>query len=287
MSEKRVIAEVDYMIKNFGMNVLLIEDDHFLSDQKRAVEILAQLSKRNIRIEFPNGMAVYAIDEEVGRLLKEAGVTTVQLAVESCSDYVLKEIISKPHRVSQVKTAKNILQKNGIKVHAFIVLGLPGEMDEHRKESLKNIKEIGFDWVYFFIATPIVGSRLYKICVDNNYLVNKDFKNHIVSRGSIRAPGVDPEKMEKISYMMNLDVNFINNFNVSSGYFDKALPYFIHVAKKYPTHAFAHYVLANIYRQQKLNELADMHRGIYNDIINNNEEWKRYADSFNFKKPLP
>ncbi len=135
---------------------------------------------------------MHAIDDKIGRLLKESGVTTVQLAVESCSDFVLKEIINKPHKVSQVRTAKNILQKNGILVHAYIVLGLPGEMDEHRNESLKIIKEIGFDWVYFFIAAPIVGSRLYKICVENNYLYEKNFKNHIVSKGSIKAPGVDP-----------------------------------------------------------------------------------------------
>lgn len=280
MSVERVIAEVDYMIKNFGMNVLLIEDDHFLFDKKRASQILLELSKRNIRIEFPNGMAVYAIDDEIGKKLKNAGVTTVQLAVESCSDYVLREIINKPHKASQVKIAKDILQKNGILVHAFIVLGLPGEMDEHRQESLKIIKDIGFDWVYFFIATPIVGSRLYKICIEKDYLVEKDFNNHIVSKGSIRAPGVDPGKIEKTAYHMNLDVNFINNFNVQSGNYARALPYFVHLVNKYPGHAFAHYVLARIYQMTGENILAEQHRQIYLDTIKINEEWKSYALEF-------
>ncbi len=280
MSEARVVAEVDYLIKNFGMNVLLIEDDHFLSDKKRAIRILAEFNKRNFRIEFPNGIAVHAIDEEVGKLLKTAGVTTVQLAVESCSDYVLGKIINKPHRVFQIKKAVKILKDNEILVHAFIVIGLPGEMDEHRKESLEIIKEIGFDWVYFFIAAPIVGSRLYKICVENDYLVDKDFKNHIVSKGSIKAPGVDPEQIEKTAYEMNLDVNFINNHNVSLGLYDKALPYFIHIAGKYPQHALVHYVLANIYKQKKENDLSKTHHNIYLNIINENKEWKSYADKF-------
>lgn len=280
MSEGRVISEVDHMIKDFGMNVLLIEDDHFLSNKKRAIRILTEFIRRKIRIEFPNGIAVYAIDDEIGRLLKEAGVTTVQLAVESCSNYVLKEIIDKPHNVSQIERAKEILQKNGILVHAFIVLGLPGEMDEHRKESLENIKRIGFDWVYFFIAAPIVGSRLYKICVENNYLVEQNFKNHIVSKGSIKAPGVDPSEIEKTAYLMNLDVNFINNFNVASGFFDRALSYFVHIAEKYPKHAFAHYVLANIYKEKNENDLAKTHHDTFIDIINKDMEWKSYADKF-------
>lgn len=280
MSEERVVSEVDYMIKNFGMNVLLIEDDHFLSNKKRAIRFLSEFNKMKIRIEFPNGIAVHAIDDEIGRLLKEGGVTTVQLAVESCSDYVLKEIIDKPHKVSQVRKAKDILQKSGILVHAFIVLGLPGEMDEHRKESLKIIKEIGFDWVYFFIAIPIVGSRLYKICVENNYIVEKNFKNHIVSKGSIKAPGVDPSEIEKTAYVMNLDVNFINNSNVASGFFDRALLYFVHIAEKYPRHAFAQYVLANIYKQKNENDLAKIHHDAFIDIINKDMEWKSYSDKF-------
>ncbi|MBW2642321.1 MAG: B12-binding domain-containing radical SAM protein [Deltaproteobacteria bacterium] len=280
MSEGRVISEVDHMIKDFGMNVLLIEDDHFLSNKKRAIKFLSEFNKRNIRIEFPNGIAVYAIDDEIGRLLKEGGVTTVQLAVESCSDYVLKEIINKPHNVSQIRKAKDILQNNGMLVHAFIVLGLPGEMDQHRTESLKIIKEMGFDWVYFFIAIPIVGSRLYKICVENNYIVEKNFKNHIVSKGSIKAPGVDPSEIEKTAYVMNLDVNFVNNFNVATGFFDRALSYFVNISEKYPRHAFGHYALAIIYKQKNENDLAKIHNDAFIDIINKDMEWKSYADKF-------
>jgi len=280
MSEQRVVSEVDHMIKKFGMNVLLIEDDHFFSDKKRAVQILHEFAKRNIRIEFPNGIAVHAVDEEVGRLLKEAGVTTVQLAVESCSDYVLKDIINKPHAVAQVRTAREILQRCGILVHAFIVLGLPGEMDKHRKESLEIIKEIGFDWVYFFIAVPLVGSRLYKICVDNDYLVERDFKNHVVSKGSIKAPGVDPVEIQRTAYIMNLDVNFVNNSNVRSGLLDRALPYFTHIAAKYPGHAFAQYVLASIYKRKKEEALAEKHYNTFVDIINHDNEWKSYSRQF-------
>lgn len=280
MSERRVISEVDYMIKDFDMNVLTIEDDLFLSNKKRAMRILSEFSKRKIRIELPNGIAVYAIDDEIGRLLKEAGVTKVQLAVESCSDYVLKEIINKPHKVSQVRKAKDILQKHGILVHAYIVIGLPGEMDEHRKESLEIIKEIGFDWVSFAIAIPIAGSRLYKICVENNYLVEKTFKNHVMSKGSIKAPGVNPRDIEKTAYLMNLDVNFVNNVNVASGFFDRALPYFVHIAGRYPKHAFAQYVLANIYKKINENDLAKIHRDAFIDIINKDMEWKSYADKF-------
>lgn len=280
MSEARVIAEVDNMIKNSGMNVLLVEDDHFMSNKKRAGRILAELNKRKIRVEFPNGIAVYAIDEEIGGLLRESGVTTVQLAVESCSDHVLKHVIDKPHTVAQVRKAARILRGNGILVHAFIVIGLPGETDEHREDSLRVIKEIGFDWVYFFIAAPIVGSRLYDQCLENGYLVEKDFKNHIVSKGSIRAPGIDPEKIEKAAYLMNLDVNFVNNFNVRSGCPGKARTYFEHIVKKYPKHALANYMLSVVCGLEKQAGEAGRYRDKYNELLWESEEWREFAALF-------
>lgn len=277
MSEGRVISEIDNMIRISGMNVLLIEDDHFLSNKKRAKSILRELNRRGIRVEFPNGIAVYAIDAEIGELLRRSGVTTVQLAVESCCDYVLKKIIDKPHTVSQIRTATGILRDNGILVHAFIVIGLPGEMPAHREESLKIIRDIGFDWVYFFIAAPIVGSRLYDICIENDYLVQKEYTKHIVSRGSIKAPGVDPQLIERQSYIMNLDVNFVNNYNVKNGHMDKALPYFEHVIKKYPRHALAYYALHVISKKSHEDEKALKYRETYEAIISESSEWRSYA----------
>ena len=79
---------------------------------------------------------------------------------------------------------------------------------------------------------------------------------------------------------MNLDVNFVNNSNVASGLFDRALSYFVHISEKYPKHAFAQYVLANIYKQKNEKDLAKIHHDAFIDIINNDTEWKSYADKF-------
>ena len=50
------------------MTVLLLEDDHFFNDKDRAKQILRELAALGIRVEFPNGVAVYAIDDEVAEL---------------------------------------------------------------------------------------------------------------------------------------------------------------------------------------------------------------------------
>ena len=81
MSVEKVIDDVKRMKEDYGMTVLMIEDDHFFGDPNRAKQILKGLAELNIRIEFPNGLAVYAIDDDMAKHLSEAGVSAVALAV--------------------------------------------------------------------------------------------------------------------------------------------------------------------------------------------------------------
>jgi len=172
MSVDRVIEDVTRMRDEFGLTVLMIEDDHFFHNQKRAKALLARLSELGIRCEFPNGVAVYAIDEEVAELFARAGVSAVALAVESGSDYVLNRIIKKPLRKKGIRPAVEALRKFDVRSHVFIVTGLPGEQDEHRQETVEMLLDNGFDWVHVYLAMPIFGSRLYEICKEKGYIDN-------------------------------------------------------------------------------------------------------------------
>ncbi len=288
MSIDRVVAEVKHMVDEFRIEVLLIEDDHFLADKRRAKEILLRLADFSLRIEFPNGIAVYAIDDEIAYLLKRAGVTTISLAVESGSDFVLQEIINKPLKTAMVKRSVDALRKNDICVHAFFVVGLPGELEEHREETMRLIHEVGFDWSYFFLALPIAGSRLYELCRDKGYLVSSDFSGHITTRCNIRTPDMDPQYMEEKVYLMNLDANFINNYNFRTGAYEKALPYFKSVVKRYPDHAFAHYCYAKtLERICNENREARFHFNRFDQLLTNSVVWDRYARYFNIKRDSP
>ncbi len=285
MSLARITSELDSMIINYGMNVLLIEDDHFLADIDRAKAVLKEIAKRNIRVEFPNGISVRGIDSELGIALKNAGVSAVNLAVESGSDFVLSKLIRKPHLNKHIKPAVQFLRDQDIRVHAFIVLGLPGELPEHRLETAEMIQDVGFDWVYFFLAVPIVGSRLYDQCIENNYIAENDFSKHLISNATIKAPGIDPSTISDEMYHMNLDANFVNNWNLKNNRHKIALPYFESMVRKYPSHAFAYYVLIQIYISlnysiDKIKELSNK----YNEIINKDKNWKNYSETFNLKK---
>jgi anaerobic magnesium-protoporphyrin IX monomethyl ester cyclase len=280
MSIERVVADVTRMRDEFGLTVLLIEDDHFFFDKERAKALLKRFAELDIRCEFPNGVAVYAIDDEVAEHFAKAGVSAVVLAVESGSDYVLNHIIKKPLKKKLIRPAVEALRKHDVRSHVFIVTGLPGETDEHRQETLDMLLDIGFDWVHFNLAIPIFGSRLYDICVDNGYLENTKAEDFVATKANIRAPGVDPEAIEKFAYEAQLRVNFADNANMLAGRYHIAKPYFHNVVTKYPYHAFGQLFYGQCLAAEGRFEEAEGHFEKARSIFASDPWWAELASRF-------
>lgn len=282
-SVESVINHVRELVNNYGLNVLSIYDDQLLFNKKRAKEIFKGLKEFNIRVECPNGLSPAFIDDELAKLMKEAGMDTINLAIESGSPYVLNELIKKPLKLSVMEKIIRILRKYDFWVHGFFVTGMPGETDLHREETVNFIKKIGLDWSGFSLAFPSRGSILYKICLENKYIPQEveigdiDPNSYIIN-----TTQYSKEYIVKQTYLMNLNVNFVNNYRMKIKDYELASKAFYEVILLYPEHAFAHYYYSKAleslgcFPEQSNKSLNEFYR-----IIRENNEWKDYADYFN------
>ncbi|MCX7749614.1 MAG: B12-binding domain-containing radical SAM protein [Clostridia bacterium] len=280
MSAQRVLSDIEFLMDRFDVKTFLVEDDHFLLDKQRALEILNGLVEKNINIEFPNGLAVHSIDGKIAIALKNAGVKIATLAVESGSENVLKNIIHKPLTLDIVKSAVSILRNVDIYIRAFFIIGFPGEMPLDRQKTIDFIKAVGFNWVAIMIASPIAGSELYKICVENNYLVSNNIEDFHFGKGNIKTEDIDPEFIENVRYVMNLELNFVNNYDLMNGNFETALVGFNDVIKRVPTHAFAYYYASLCYDKLDQKEKSREYVNEFYKIIESDSRWKNYAQNF-------
>jgi len=287
MSAHRFLGDVEKMTEKHKITKLSIDDDQFLFNRERTKEILIGLAKFNIELEMANGLTVKFIDDEIASLLKKAGLKIAVMAIESGSQRVLSEIIKKPLKIEQIAPAVKALKSNGLSIHTFFIIGFPGETEEDRRLTRELILDIGFDWNGIFIATPYKGSRLYELCVQKGYINEQTIANATIYKCEITAPGIDPLKITKEAYLMNLDVNFVNNYNYANGFYKKAATYFKGVADKYPTHAFAHYYLAKTMEKNADSNIDKINNHLkkYEEIIESNIEWQEYAKHFNIEKP--
>jgi radical SAM superfamily enzyme YgiQ (UPF0313 family) len=283
LSAMRVVSDVKLMIEKYGINVLTIEDDQFLIHKERTKEMLRGLAKLNLQIIADSGFTIELLDDEISKLLKEAGLLIAVLAIESGSPRVLKDIIDKPLKLEKVAKAVASLRKNGLLVHSFLVIGFPGETEEDRQLTIDFIIKTGIDWCYLTCATPVKGSRLYDICIEKGYLAHDVIGNNAYYASVINTPEFTSEWITRKAYLMNLELNFINNYRIKIGDYNNARKYMQHIVNKYPDHAFAHYYLAKSYLGLNRITDAESHIDAYNSIIKNINEWTEYAKLFELK----
>jgi anaerobic magnesium-protoporphyrin IX monomethyl ester cyclase len=280
MSAKRILSDIDALRKQYGVDTILIEDDHFLIDQERALSILYGMKDWGMTLEFPNGLAVYAINEQIAQALNLAGAKMVTLAIESGSERVLREIIHKPLKLSMIPEVVHLLRKNNLYVRAFFIIGFPGETSEDRKMTADFIRNLGINWAAIMIATPIAGSELYEICKKDGYLVSHSIEDFHYGKGNIRTGDFTPEQIENERYLMNLDINFVNNYDVKNGNYTVALTGFEDVIKRVPNHAFAYYYAAVCYEKIGNENKALVYKNKFKEIINKDNNWHDYVKYF-------
>lgn len=281
-SVDRIINHVRYLVDKYHMNVLTIYDDQLLMNKERAKEIFRRLAEFKLRIECPNGLSVAFIDDELSYLMRKAGMDTIVLAIEHGSERMLRKVIHKPLNLKMVKPVVDILRKHNFFIDVFFVIGIPGEMEEDRELTMKFINDMKFDWCSFNLATPLRGSRLYDICIKNGY-IPKTLKIGDIEdkKYIIRTSKLDPEYINKKTYLMNLEVNFVNNYRMKIGDYIIAKRCFEDVIQRTTNHAFAYFYLAKC--QELLCE--DEKKVKYNkekfyEIVEKDSTWKEYADHF-------
>lgn len=120
--------------------------------------------------------------------------------------------------------------------------------------------------------------------VKKKYLKGGHNKRFKVGHAYIETPEYSANYIKDKAYLMNLEVNFINNYNMRKGNYVNACMDFERIVNGYPKHAICHYCLAICYK--KMGKKTDYlnHIQCFKDIVNSDEKWQRYADYFNLIK---
>lgn len=208
-----VIGEIELLKSKYGVKELQFYDDNLTLDKTRALRIFDEMIEKRLNLLWttPNGVAIWALDEELLAKMRESGCYKISLGIESGDDYVLHRIIQKPLELKKVKPVIDFCRELGMGIDAFFVVGFPGETREQMKKTLSFARKLKVDNLNITIATPHPGTRLYEICQRENYLKpNFNFKIIRSRRGQIDTPEFTAREVEK----MVSRVNFISRLEL-------------------------------------------------------------------------
>lgn len=164
-SAAHVLDEIAWLKDRYGIQSFIFDDDNLLVDRARAVEIFQGMIDRGLAMPWNSiATAVFHMDEELVKLMRASGCRYVDVAIESGTPRVLKEIIRKPVDLARAKHMIGVLRENGIFVAANFIVGFPTETWEEIRESLRVAGEMDADYLKIFGAIPLRHTRLWELC---------------------------------------------------------------------------------------------------------------------------
>lgn len=148
----------------FGGSFTLIEREHMLSLLQAAREHIDRGEFSGIRISTrPDG-----IDPEICKILKEYGVTSVELGAQSLNDRVLA-LNRRGHTAQEVVNASVMLKENGFGLGLQMMTGLYGSEDSDSIETARKIIGLAPETVRIYPTVVLEGTRLAQLMRQGEY----------------------------------------------------------------------------------------------------------------------
>lgn len=168
-SFKNIEQEIKYLKEHYDIEGIWIVDDTFTIKKEHAQGVSRILKKYDIIWGCQS--RVDTVDEELIKIMKEAGCVQIDFGVESGSQKILDEVVDKKTNIMQIRRAFALSKKYRIRRLANFMIGFPGETSEDFRKTEEIADLIDADVYIFAIATPLPGTRLYDLV---NEKINPD-----------------------------------------------------------------------------------------------------------------
>lgn len=156
---------------------LFFDDDTFNIGRGRLLAFADALDARGIRLPWGMNARADGWDEALLRRLKETGLFTLRIGIESGDESVLR----RSHKGIDLTQARQMLQMSarlGIQNHLSFMVGLPGETPQTVENTIRFIKSVPADSVQFSVAVPFPGTSFYREAEADGHLVSRNWADY-------------------------------------------------------------------------------------------------------------
>lgn len=170
-SAKNIFEEMKYILKKFpNVQKIFFNDDEFICNNKKIIELCQIIIKNNLKIEWSCLGRVSSINEELIKIMKEAGCTQIIFGIESGSQRILDRI-GKKVKIEDIINSINLCKKYNIEINYLTIVGLPGENAKSVKESIKLAKRLRM------VSEPAIliiypGTEVYRLAKEKGQITD-------------------------------------------------------------------------------------------------------------------
>jgi anaerobic magnesium-protoporphyrin IX monomethyl ester cyclase len=179
-SVDNVLGEIDLLVTKYKMKNLTFEDDYFIFDQKRAIEICKGIIAGNYHFEWStkgrvDRVAHGKLSKEMFEWMEKAGCRRLSFGIESGSPEILANI-GKKITPQEVVDAYSILTNSSkISPCGTLMVGNPGESEKSIDQTIELLRKLPlrrsqFANIAIALTRVYPGTRLYNLSKQNHFL---------------------------------------------------------------------------------------------------------------------
>jgi len=159
LNHEKVVSEMQMLQNKYALEGIWFKDSIFNMNKRWINNFCEEILNRNLQIKWQINTRVDLIDESQLENMVEAGLSQIDIGIESGSLESLKTL-KKNITVDQIEPAVNLAKKH-VKVSGFFMIGIPGETEEDIKKTFELAKRLELDKTSWSIFTPLPGSKLF------------------------------------------------------------------------------------------------------------------------------
>lgn len=166
-SLKKVVDELDFLVKNYKVKNIKILDELFALKEDRVEEFCDLIIRRKYDLNMWAYARVDTVNEKVLKKMKQAGINWLCYGIESASTKVRKGVVKGRYGQDAIRKAIKMTHNADIYVICNFMFGLPEDNFETMQETLNMAKELNCEYVNFYVTMAYPGSQLYQDALRN------------------------------------------------------------------------------------------------------------------------
>jgi radical SAM superfamily enzyme YgiQ (UPF0313 family) len=201
-SVDHIMREIEILYNDYGVREIHIEDDNFTMNQDLVFEFCRRLKSSGLKITWtcPNGIRLDTLTKELLLAMKDAGLYSVSVGIESGSERILKDM-KKSLTLDKIREKISLINSCGLGVSGFFIIGYPTETLEDIKKTIKFSLSLGLKRAGFSLFKPFPGTVITESLVNNGQLPvmsDDDWSRFVLADTVFSPPGISKEQLVRL-----------------------------------------------------------------------------------------
>jgi len=175
-SPANIVNEMEYLKQTIKIKHVKFVDDTFGINRHWISELCLEMKKKSLDLTWDCNSRVNIVSKDLLLMMKKAGCTKISFGVESGSQEIL-DFLNKGTTIQQILNAFRICKEVGVRTHAYLMIGSPGETEKTITETKSLINKINPDEIYISITTPLPKTKLYDDLVEKGLVTAKTWED--------------------------------------------------------------------------------------------------------------